>query len=110
MELTMLHKKFAAAGIAAILAAAAAGFSPTATQAQQVCAERAGVLKHLDQTHKEAPQALGVTGSGHVIELLVSDSGTWTIIATSPNGISCLVAAGESWENIERVAANKPAA
>jgi hypothetical protein len=109
MELTMLHKIFAITGLAVALTAAAA-FSPLSAQAQQVCAERAGVLKHLDQNHKEAPQALGVTGSGQVVELLVSDKGTWTIIVTAPNGVSCLVAAGESWENIERMASSEPAA
>jgi hypothetical protein len=79
-------------------------------QAQQICMDRVNVLKILDQKHKEAPASLGVTVSGEVVEVLVSEKGTWTIIVTTPNGVSCLVAAGESWENIERVAAGKPAA
>ncbi len=78
--------------------------------AQQICAERIGVLKQLAKTHQEAPVALGITGSGQVVELLTSDKGTWTIIVTNPEGISCLIAVGESWENIERIAAGKPAA
>ncbi len=105
----MLHKYLTIAGTAIALSIAAA-FSPAPAQAQQVCAERIGILKHLDKNHKEAPQSLGVTASGKVVEVLVSDKGTWTIIVTAPNGVSCLVAAGESWENIERVASNKPAA
>ena len=109
MEKIMLNKTLIAAGLAITLGAAAT-FSPTAANAQQVCAERTGVLKTLDQRHKEAPKALGLTASGQVVELLVSDKGTWTIIVTAPNGVSCLVAAGESWENIERLASNEPTA
>lgn len=105
----MLQKYLTSAGLAIALSVAAA-LSPAPSQAQQICAERVGILKHLDKNHKEAPQALGVTASGQVVELLVSDKGTWTIIVTAPNGVSCLIAAGESWESIERVASSKPAA
>lgn len=93
-----------------IIAGALVAFAVTPALSQQICAERIGILKQLDKRHKEAPQALGVTGSGQIVELLTSDRGTWTIIVTTPNGVSCLVAAGESWENIERVASNEPAA
>ena len=109
MELTMLHKTLTAVGLAIALGIASA-ISPAPANAQQACAERTGILKQLDQNHNEAPQALGVTGSGQVVELLVSNKGTWTIIVTAPNGVSCLVAAGENWENIERLASNKPTA
>lgn len=105
----MLNKTLAIAGMAVALCTATA-FSPSPAGAQQICAERVGILKQLNKTHKEAPQALGVTGSGQIIELLTSDRGTWTIIVTAPNGVSCLVAAGESWENIERLASTEPAA
>jgi hypothetical protein len=104
----MLHNTLTAAGLAFAIGAATA-FSPAPAQAQQVCAERIGVLKQLDKAHNEAPQALGLTASGQVVELLTSDKGTWTIIVTAPTGMSCLIAAGESWENIDRVASNKPA-
>ncbi len=81
----------------------------TALQAQQapmgaVCGERGKFLTHLGKNHKESPSAMGVTASGRVIEVLTSDDGTWTIIMTHPNGITCMVAAGQAWENVERVA------
>ncbi len=28
------------------------------------------------------------------------DKGTWSLLVTHPNGQSCLVAAGEAWENL----------
>ncbi len=78
-------------------------------QAQQVqggsvCGERDKFLSHLGQNHKETPSAMGVTASGRVIEVLTSSDGTWTIIMTHPNGMTCMVAAGQAWENVEQLA------
>ncbi len=67
-------------------------------QAAQQCDQRAKVLGHLAQTYKEAPVAIGVTNSGGIVEVLTtSDGATWTIIISTPDGTSCLVAAGENW-------------
>jgi len=66
------------------------------------CAQRDDVVGDLSRTYEEMPRGLGVTGSGGVIEVLTSPSGdTWSIIVTWPNGRSCLVAAGESWQNLD---------
>ncbi len=73
--------------------------SPPQSPAQtQQCDQRARVIGHLARKYQEAPVAIGVTTSGGMVEVLTSgDGGTWTIILSSPNGISCLVAAGEGW-------------
>jgi len=43
------------------------------------------------------PSGLGIA-NGRLIELLISlDDGSWTIIQTAPNGISCLIVGGEGW-------------
>ena len=69
-----------------------------AAQAALQCDQRAKVLGHLAQKYKEAPVAIGVTNSGKVVEVLTtSDGDTWTIIISTPDGTSCLVAAGENW-------------
>jgi hypothetical protein len=81
----------------------------TTASAQTLCGERANFLKHLGTNHQEAPTSMGLTSTGKVIEVLTSEKGTWTIIITDPDGNSCLVAAGEAWEAIKRVAL-KPAA
>ncbi len=73
--------------------------------AQTQCNERAEVLKLLAQKYKEAPIAAGVTSSGGLVEVLTNGKGeTWTIIVTSPEGTSCLVAAGEGWQAREQTA------
>ena len=45
--------------------------------------------------------ALGLASNGGIVEVLTSDEGgTLTIIITMPNGVSCMVAAGEYWEGL----------
>ncbi len=72
--------------------------------AQGVCGDRAKFMAALAKKHQEAPTSIGVTSSGQMIEVLTSANGSWTILVTSPNGVSCIVAAGEAWESIERIA------
>ena len=94
-----------ASGLAAGLTAAPAEATPAA------CQQRDDVLKHLAGKYREAPVALGVTNTGGLVEVLSSgEDGTWTIIVTSPTGLSCLMAAGEGWRPLEEVLAGTPEA
>ncbi len=73
--------------------------------AQPQCNDRKQVLDLLAQKYKEAPVASGVTNNGGLVEVLTDNKGgTWTIIVTTPQGVSCLVAAGEGWRKMEQVA------
>jgi hypothetical protein len=82
---------FALAGLALVGA--------TASSANEAgCDSRSKILSALDQEYKEAPVGIGLTQTGRVIELLVSKKGSWTLLATGPTGMSCLIAAGENWE------------
>ena len=40
--------------------------------------------------------------TGTMVEVLTSDKGSWTILTTLPNGLSCMVAAGKYWENLPK--------
>ncbi|HEX9791331.1 MAG TPA: hypothetical protein VGA60_11760 [Kiloniellales bacterium] len=87
--------------------ALSAGFTlaASAAMAQPQCNERAHVLELLAKKYKEAPIAAGVTNSGGLVEVLSDEKGgTWTIIVTTPQGMSCLVAAGEGWRAMEQIA------
>ena len=80
--------------------ALSAGFAllSTAAAAQPQCNERDNVLELLAEKYKEAPVAAGVTNTGGLVEVLSAAKGdTWTIIVTTPEGTSCLIAAGEGW-------------
>lgn len=71
---------------------------------QQVCRLRGEVLDHLAGKYQEVPVGGGITNSGVLVELLTDARGkTWTIIVSTPNGMSCLVAAGEGWRTKEPV-------
>ncbi len=94
--------------VAPALAAAAILSLPETTawaQSQppaQQCDQRARVIGHLAQKYQETPVAIGVTTSGGMVEVLTTgDGGTWTIILSTPNGTSCLVAAGEGWRALQ---------
>lgn len=75
--------------------------SPAAAQAP-ICGPRGVVLQQLEQQFGEVPAGRGLTSEGAVLELLVSPAGTWTLLMSLPNGLSCLAAAGELWESVAR--------
>lgn len=75
----------------------------TADAQQPQCNERDNVLALLAKKYKEIPIAAGVTNTGGLVEVLTDgNGGTWTIIVTTPQGMSCLVAAGEGWRNMRQ--------
>lgn len=74
-------------------------FTPFAASAQSQCDERANVISVLQQKYKESPIAIGVTHNGGLVEVLTTaDGSTWSIIVTTPQGMACLIAAGEGWK------------
>ena len=76
----------------------------TASAAPQ-CNDRDNVLDLLKNQYSEAQDAIGVANNGGLVEVLsTGDGDTWSIIITTPNGTSCLVAAGEGWRVFEQLA------
>ena len=78
--------------------------APQPAPAQSVtCRPRDFVLGQLAQRYNEAPVAVGLTNRGALVEVLTTPDGkTWTIIISSPDGMSCLVEAGENWRFLPR--------
>lgn len=76
-------------------------------QAQQngaLCGDRDEIVRSLEQQFKESAQAVGVVDQNAVLEIFVSPTGTWTIIATGTDGNACLVSSGEGWDSKTLVA------
>jgi hypothetical protein len=93
---------------AALTVSSLAGFAMPAA-AETVCAVRQQILDSLRGEYFEAPRALGMANDGNVVELLsTGDGGTWTLLVTMPDGISCVIAAGESWEALRPQLALEP--
>ncbi len=88
---------FVALGLLAV-GALPLGYDPTLAQGTPaLCRARDGLLTQLESKYGEIPVAIGVA-DGALVELLTAKDGiTWTIILTSPKGMSCLIASGEGW-------------
>ena len=65
------------------------------------CHAYADVAQALADRYHEAPVSLGVQSNGNLLQVFASPaSGTWTVVSTSPAGLACILAVGESWESI----------
>lgn len=67
--------------------------------AMNMCGERDRIVGELEQHFQESVTAVGMVDDNAVVEVFVSASGTWTIIATGTDGMSCVLSAGEGWES-----------
>jgi hypothetical protein len=79
-------------------AALAAGPGQPSENGVPPCGPRAQIVQAMKQIFDERPQARGLISSNELFEIFVSPQGTWTMLVTNPHGISCIAAAGESWE------------
>ncbi len=77
----------------------AAMWFASAAQAQTVCAKRADMVRELDEEYLEVRRGAGMAGAQAIVELYTSaETGSWTILQTTPNGVTCVVAAGHNWQ------------
>ncbi|MEM6595384.1 MAG: hypothetical protein AAF672_11390 [Pseudomonadota bacterium] len=85
-------------GFVAVLAAAQASYA----QGNNRCAERSKVIERLAGKFGESRQSIGMAANNSIVEMYASkETGTWTITVTHPNGITCMVAAGNAYEAVE---------
>lgn len=75
-----------AAGLTCLGAAAAA---------QGLCGPADRLRGRLAAEHGEARVVAGLAG-GQVVELWLAPAGGWTLLAVGPDGIACLVGAGQA--------------
>ncbi len=86
----------------AILSAAILLTSAGWTQAQNmsVCLPHEDAVAKLKNSYGEEKIGLGLGQRGaSIVELFVSESGTWTVLVTRTNGISCVAASGDNWSS-----------
>lgn len=77
--------------------------------ASHQCIERPKLMGWLLDKYDERPWGRGVSGSGDgVHELVVSPTGTYTIVISRRDGLSCIVVWGKEW--IPRPDDNSPTA
>ncbi len=85
-----------------IIAAATLAAAPMVhAQTARNCAPREIVVERLAQGYGETRHAMGIGANNSVVEVFAaSETGTWSITVTSPQGVTCLVASGQAFEEI----------
>ena len=74
--------------------------SAAPASAQMVCGNHEAIEKRLAENYKEVRTGVGLAANGALLELYTSEKGTFTVVLTRPNGLSCLMAVGEAWNSI----------
>ncbi|TRD23493.1 hypothetical protein [Palleronia caenipelagi] len=87
-----------------IAGASALCMSPALAETQP-CGQRDGILDALSQKYGEVRTSVGLTSNGWMMETFAADGGSWTITVTKPDGTTCLIAAGKSYEQVAAGAA-----
>ena len=80
----------------------------TAATAQTLCATRYVVVAALAEKYSETRKTIAIGRNGEMVETFASNSGSWSVIVTNGDGVSCLVASGESFEVVADAPAREP--
>jgi hypothetical protein len=89
-----------------VIAGGAFASTAAAQQAPQTgmwmpCHNATEIAKQLSSKYDEAPVAFGLQSNGNLLQVYSSeDKDTWTVVSTTPGGLSCIVAAGKRWESL----------
>ena len=93
---TVSHILGALAAISFVILVLSAAFRPAA--AQEACVLHDVALQQLSKAYNEQVTGRGLTTDGQkMIELLASESGSWTLIITDVQGNTCMLAGGDVW-------------
>ncbi len=96
----MLKRRIAMLAAATIIVGV--GVVAPAALAQSPCRDHDESIAHLEKQFGEKPIARGLINSGKImVEVLKSESGSWTIITTNTQGLTCILASGKAWTDVQ---------
>ena len=100
-------------GIATVIISAALGgtamtAASTSANAEMLCGQRDNIIDELRKTWQEDRTAIGLSNNGGILEVYSSDQGTWTLLLTMPDGPTCMIGAGEHWEQTQLAELGEP--
>ncbi len=105
-----MFKRIATAALIFGMTALAPPLAAPAT-AQTLCAPREAIIERLSTTFGEIKIGVGLQGQTAIYEVWTSETtGSWTILQTRPNGVTCIMAAGEIWRTSDKVPLPDPEA
>jgi hypothetical protein len=87
-------------GLACALLLSAPSASVVQAQSQSQCGPRDQVIKVLNAKFQENQRAIGLINEKAMMEVYISPQGTWTMVVTNDAGMSCVLAAGEAWDEM----------
>ncbi len=77
-----------------------AAIGPPDAQAQMACGTRDSVVAKLGDKYGEVRRGGGLAGPTAIFEIWASEAtGSWTILKTTPNGLTCIIAVGDGWHD-----------
>ena len=98
--MTNVAKIFHLGALTAASALVLAMTSDAAAQGRN-CGPRDAVVERLAEGYGETRQSMGLGNNNAVIEVFASDeTGSWTITVTQANGLTCLVASGQNFQQL----------
>jgi len=66
------------------------------------CGKHDVVVAGLKIRFAERIHSMGISkGGGSIVELLVSEKGTWTVLIVTPEGRACMIGSGDGWQKME---------
>lgn len=96
----MTRKLMAFSLIAGVAAITTSTFAK-ADQETVGCHQPKEIARLLSTDFSERPVAFGLQQDGTLMQIFASKTGeTWTVVLTTPTGLSCIVAEGTRWENL----------
>lgn len=69
------------------------------------CGKHKDVVAFLGTKYKETRKGMGLINAGQMMELFISDAGSWTILITRPDGVTCFGPVGKNWMGSRRKSA-----
>jgi hypothetical protein len=69
-----------------------------AIETQSQCGPHEEVVKVLNAKYQESQRAVGLINEKAMMEVFISAQGTWTMVVTNEAGMTCILAAGEAWD------------
>ena len=66
-----------------------------------MCGPHKKIEKLLTDRYQESTHGVGLVSDRGIVQLYISDKGTWSIVMTTAAGSTCIIAAGHAWEQIE---------
>jgi len=107
-----LATALASASLAFAALSVAAAVDPPQARAHGpiVCGQRDAIIEHLEERFDETRVVVALDSRGRLVEILAGESGSWTLLVTTPDGRSCLAGSGTAFSILPAEGGDEPLA